>query len=309
MNKHIILGVLSFVLFQIAKAQQDAMFTHYMYNTLAVNPGYAGTRDVATITALNRNQWVGFDGAPVTQTLTMHSPFFNNKIGGGLSILNDKAGPIKTTSVYADFAYHLKINDKSKLSFGLKAGVNLLQSSLTQLKLDQGNDNSFQNNLIGKALPNFGFGLYYHTERFYLGASIPRLLENNFTTKTSTGTTDLLSQKRHYFFIGGALFNLPAGLKLKATSLLKIVPAAPIELDVTGEFILKDKLTLGIMGRSLDGVGFLVGYQFSEQLRAGYSFDLSMTKLIRYNYGSHEIMLMYDLILNNKGKIRSPRYF
>jgi type IX secretion system PorP/SprF family membrane protein len=295
------------------KAQQDAMFTHYMYNTLAVNPGYAGSRDALTVTALHRSQWVGFDGAPTTQTLTLHSPMLNNKMGIGLSVLNDKIGPTNTTAFYLDLAYAIKVSEKAKLAFGLKGGINVMKADLNSKvnpTLDQQNDPSFESNYKSKILPNFGFGIYYYLPKFYVGVSTPKLLENNFKGNTTTGTTNLISEKRHYFLIAGAVFKINDNVDLKPTTFVKVTNAAPIEADLTASFIFNKKFLLGGMFRTGDALGVLIGYNFTDQFHAGYSFDWSYgNKTFKYNQGSHEIMLSYDFIYKDKQKIRSPRYF
>jgi len=165
-----------------ANAQQDPMFTHYMYNTLSINPAYAGSRDALSITALHRSQWVGFDGSPTTQTITMHSPIANKNIGLGLTVVNDKIGPVNNTSLAGQFAYIMQLNRKSKLSLGLSGGVNILQADLNSLSLDQQNDPTFQTNLTNRVTPNFGFGAYYSRERFYIGVSTPNLIQNQYST-------------------------------------------------------------------------------------------------------------------------------
>lgn len=312
MKKIIIIGIALLGGFS-TYAQQDAMFTHYMFNTLAINPAYAGSRDALTVTALHRSQWVGFDGAPTTQTLTLHAPVFNEKIGLGLSVINDEIGPLNTTAVYGDFAYKLKVSQKGTLSFGLKGGINLVQGDLNTLALgSQEEDASFANNIESDLLPNFGFGLYYSTSKWYVGLSTPKLLENDFNNNTSTGGTDLSSEQRHYFLIAGTVFNLNSdgSLKLKPTTFVKVTNGAPLEADITGMVIIKDKIELGAMFRTGDAVGLLVGYNFTDELRFGYSFDWSFTNTtFKYNGGSHEIMLRYDFIFKDKAKIRSPRYF
>ncbi len=293
------------------RAQQDAMFTHYMYNTLAVNPAYAGTSEALTVTALHRSQWVSFPGAPKTQTITMHTPLRNNTMGLGLAVVNDKIGPMNTTGAYADYSYILKLNERSSLSFGLSAGVNYMQAGLSTLNLDQKNDQSFQQNINSNLLPNFGFGTYYRTKRFYAGISTPKLLENNFKTNSISGTTKLATEKRHYFFIAGGVMKLSEEVEFRPTSFLKITYGAPIEADVTGSFILNKRLLVGAMYRSGDALGFLAGYFINNQFHIGYSFDWSYgnNRTFRYNQGSHEIMLTYDFIYNDKEKVRSPRYF
>jgi len=308
--KKIITIILIVIVGYTSNAQQDAMFTHYMYNTLAVNPAYAGSRDALTITGLHRSQWVGFDGAPITQTLTAHTPIINENVGLGLSVINDKIGPINTTSLYADFSYRIKINKKSHLAFGLKGGMNMVNNNLTSLNIDDKNDLAFIQNVQSKLLPNFGFGMYYYSDKFYAGVSIPKLLENNFANNTTSGTTNLSSEKRHYFLIAGTVFNINEGIKFKPTTFIKVTNGAPIEGDVTASFIFNDKFWLGGMFRTGDALGILAGINITNQLGLGYSFDWSYANTTMvYNGGSHEIMLRYDFIYKTDEKIRSPRYF
>ena len=291
-------------------AQQDPMFTHYAFNTLAINPAYAGTRDALTITGLNRMQWVSFSGAPITQTITAHTPIINKNIGLGLSLLNDKIGPTNTLSFYVDFSFKIKINEKAKLSFGLKSGLNYKKANLSDLLVTDPSDPMFLADQKSKLLPNFGFGLYYYTDKYYVGISIPKLLENNFTENTVNGDANLASDKKHYFLIGGAVFNLSEDIKLKPTSFVKVTSGAPIQMDLTANFILKDKFSFGLMYRTGDAFGVLVGMNITDQLSVGYSFDWSMTnKTFKYNQGSHEIMIRYDLMFKESKIIRSPRYF
>lgn len=282
-------------------AQQNPMFTHYMYNTLAVNPAYAGSREALTITGLHRSQWVDFKGAPETQTLTLHTPIFNDHIGLGFSAMNDRIGPINNTSLVFDFAYKLQLTEKSKLALGLSAGANILQANLSSLDLDQQNDPAFQNNVNNGLTPNVGLGAYYSTERFYTGLSTPNLLENK-----SVGIED----QRHYFLIAGALVHLGKSVDLKPTTLIKYTAGAPLQADVTGSFIFLDKFLVGAMVRTGDAVGALVGFNLNEQLHLGYSYDWSYgLETPQYNQGSHEIVLRYDFIYPSKRQIHTPRYF
>ncbi|NPA67117.1 MAG: type IX secretion system membrane protein PorP/SprF [Chlorobi bacterium] len=293
-----------------AEAQQDAMFTHYMFNTLAVNPAYAGSRDALTITGLHRSQWVSFDGAPVTQTLTLHTPVPFRNSGIGLSFINDKIGPVNKTSFYADFSYTVKVSKKAKLAFGLKGGLNMMNNDLNELNLDEDADPAFAADIQSKLLPNFGFGMYYYTDRFYLGLSVPKLLENDYTANTTDGTVDLSSENRHYFLIAGSIFDLNETIKLKPTAFLKVTNGAPIEGDITATFIFDDKFWLGAMYRTGDAAGILAGINITDQFALGYSFDWSFVNTTMvYNGGSHEIMLRYDFIYKDEEKIRSPRYF
>lgn len=291
-------------------AQQDAMYSHYSFNTLAINPAYAGTRDALTVTGLNRNQWLGFPGAPTTQTLTLHTPVHNNKIGLGLSVINDKVGPISNTAAYADFAYHIQVGVKSKLAFGLKGGFNMMQARLSSLKTIQPGDMLFAENIQSSINPNFGFGMYYYRERFYAGISSPKLLENKFAIDQGQNTVSRGKEQRHFYAIAGTVFDINRTLKLRPTALLKVTPSSPIEADFTALFIAHDRVEFGPMYRTGDAFGLLLGYSITPQMRFGYSFDWSFTnKTGRYNQGSHEVMLRYDFIYKDKAKVYSPRYF
>lgn len=292
-------------------AQQAPMFTHYMYNTLSVNPAYAGSRDALTITALHRSQWVGFKGAPSTQTLTVHSPINSKHIGLGLSLTNDKIGPTNNTSLFLDFAFIMQLTKKSKLSLGLSGGINIFQANLSELGLDYQDDPSFLTDISNKITPNFGFGIYYYRERFYAGVSVPNLLENNYSGADMFGGSSLVGKaQRHYFFIAGAMLRLSDNLEFKPTTLVKFTMAAPIQVELTASFVIMQKLLLGAMFRPNDAFGILVGVEVFNHLHLGYSYDFSYgLQTLKYNQGSHEIVLRYDFIYSSKKQIHSPRYF
>lgn len=292
-------------------AQQLPMYTHYMYNTLVVNPAYAGSRDALTVTGLYRSQWVDFKGAPVSQTLTMHTPLGNEHIGVGLAVGNDKIGATNSTSVVADFAYRMQLTEKSKLALGVSAGANMFQANLRSLNLDQQTDPTFQNNISNHITPNFGVGAYYSRERFYAGVSTPALLQNNYSVVKNTAGGNLIGkEQRSYFLIAGAVINISDNLAFKPTTLVKTTVGAPIQVDLTASFIIMKKLLLGAMYRSGDAAGLLVGFDITNQLHIGYSYDWSYgLETFKYNQGSHELMLRYDFIFGSKKQIHSPRYF
>ncbi len=238
-----------------------------------------------------------------------HTPLFNDKIGVGLSIINDEIGPIKNTSGYLDLAYRLPVNEKGKLVFGIKAGINALQGDISSLETQDGGDLALMNNIKSQLQPNFGAGVYYHTDRSYVGLSAPGFLENDFKADGGNGVTTY-AQQRHYFLIAGTIFELSEKIDLKPTGFVKATTGAPIEADITGTLLFNEKIWLGLMLRTGDAAGILAGVQITDQLAAGYSYDFSfLNKTIEYNGGSHEIMLRYDFIFNDQGKIRSPRYF
>lgn len=291
-------------------AQQEAMYTHYSYNTLAVNPAYAGSRDALTFTALHRSQWVSFPGAPVTQTLTVHSPVLNEKIGLGLSIVNDKAGPLKHTMVNVDATYILYVNREDRLAFGIKGGLDFFKGDFADIVTGEDGDDIFGVNIGTKAKPNLGFGVYYYKPNFYAGISSPGMLQNSYSNSESSNGLETYTQDMHLYFITGAVFDINFDWKFKPTAFVKLTKGAPIEADITPTFILRDKVNLGLMYRTGDAFGLLAGLKINEQLLLSYSFDWSLTNPTgKYNDGSHEIMLRYDFIYKHRRKIKSPRYF
>lgn len=300
--KKILLLILSFAA-ALGWSQQDPMFTHYMYNTLWLNPAYAGTRDAMTITGIHRSQWVGFDGAPIDQSLTLHTPVFNGKLGLGLSLVNDKIGPTKNTTIAVDIAYHLQLTKKSKLSFGIKGLLDMYSNSLSNLKINNENDPSFGQNYQG-TLGNLGAGIYYHHENFYVGLSTPQMLKHNLDGSLVSNT------QQYYYLIAGAMIPLNKNLKFNPTGFIKATAGTPLQGDLTLSFLMYDKLSLGVMGRTGDGLGMLLGYSFTDQITVGYSYDWSLANTTgKYNSGSHEILLRYDFIYKSTRKIKSFRYF
>lgn len=286
-------------------AQQDPLFSQYMFNTLAFNPAYAGSANVFTVMALSRHQWVGFDGAPSTQTVLAHSPLPNENMALGLSVLTDKVGPTRQTAAYADYAYRIRTGTDTRLAFGLKGGVNLYQADLASLTSVDPDNASV--NVKGKVLPNFGFGMFWQGPRYYAGLSIPKLLENEIDA-TSGAALVTASEVRHYFLMAGYVMDIDRHLKFKPSMMLRVVQGAPVSLDVNANFLLRDRIWLGAMYRVGNAFGVLGQYQVNDQFRIGYAFDLTTTKLGAYNAGTHEIMLNYDLRFV-KGRTISPRYF
>lgn len=306
----IIIGLVAGLSTLTGQAQQVPMYTHYMYNTLVINPAYAGSRDALTVTALHRSQWVGFKGAPLTQTLTVHGPVANRNIGLGLSAMNDKLGPVNTTVFAGQFSYRLKLNELSKLSFGVSAGMSILQARLSDVQLDNPNDPIFQSNTKNGVTPVLGFGMYYSRERFYVGVSTPNLIESRYTTTLTDGSESEAREMRHYFLIAGTVVKLAKNVDFKPTTLVKFVPAAPVQVDLTASLIFMDRLLLGVMARSGDAIGALIGFNITQQLHIGYSYDWSYgLRTPTYNSGSHEVVLRYDFLSFGGKQIHSPRHF
>lgn len=309
-NKILLLAIIISSTFVVdSEAQQDAQFTQYMYNTMSVNPAYAGSRDAISILGLHRSQWVGLDGAPKTQTLNIHSPIGESKkVGLGLSIINDKIGPTNETQFDIDFSYTINTSDLGKLSFGIKGGGHILDVAYSELNQYNGGDNLLQSDIENKFSPNFGIGMYYRqADRWYLGLSVPNLLETKHFDENSLSEA---KERLNYYLIGGYVFDLNPDLKLKPAFLLKAVTGSPLQADLSANFLLREKLTLGVAYRWDAALSGLVGYQLSDALMLGFAYDKETTDLgkTEFNSGSFEFFLRFE-ILSAPDKILSPRFF
>lgn len=291
-------------------AQQDALYTQYMFNTLAINPAYAGSRNVLSATALSRTQWVGIEGAPRTQTLTFDAAMPNKKVGLGIQVFNDVLGITKTTGSYLSYAYRLKMG-KGTLALGVQGGVANFRADFSSVILNSGSpiDPSFSSN-INKLLPNYGFGIYYNTDKFYLGVATPHLLDNRFTDENSVLVTNGLIAKQylHLFVTSGVVLDLGQDFKFKPSFLFKGVMGAPLQLDINANLWIKDRVSIGAQYRTRDAFSGLFEVQVSDQLRVGYAYDHTVSKLAKYNSGSHEIMVRYEFGYS-RSRVVAPRYF
>lgn len=286
-------------------SQNDPMFTQYMFNELYINPAYAGSREYLSTTTLVRQQWVGLDGAPNTQTLSAHKPLFNNKIGAGITFLNESIGVSKRTQINANGAYRLAMG-KNTLSFGLQLGLAGISENLASLGLV--NDNQFATNTGRRLAPNMGFGTYYVTPKWYAGFSIPRLLQNRLDGTSGEVNNRFNMSDWHYFITAGSLHTINADFKIKPAVMLKATTGAPMELDINALGIYLDRIWAGLGYRTGDAVNAMIGAQINQQLRAGYSYDYTTSKLGTFHSGSHELMIGYDFNFQ-KDKVVSPRYF
>jgi len=304
------IGLILVLLSGISYAQQDAQYSQYMYNTIAVNPAYAGSRQTMSIFGLYRTQWVGLDGAPVTSNISMHTPINGSKIGIGLSVVNDKIGPSDENNIGVDFSYTINTSDTYKLSFGIKASANLLNVDYTKLSFYSPADPRFQYNIDNKFSPNIGAGLYLHSDNTYFGLSVPYLLQTkHFDKYANNGASSFVAkEKMHFFFIAGHVFDLNDSLKFKPSLLVKEVQGSPLQVDISGNFLFNEKFSAGLAYRWDAAVSGLLGFQVSDSWFIGYAYDLETTKLANYNSGSHEIFLRYELF-NRIDKIISPRFF
>ena len=287
-----------------AFAQQDSQFTQYMYNTVLVNPGYAGSRGALSVFGMHRNQWVGFSGAPKTNVLSVHTPFFNSNLGAGISFLNDQIGPTTENTVIADVSYKFKTSEKFTLSFGVKASATFFDFNLNKLNpkdLNDPNLEAFKNSQS----PNLGVGFYLNSQKTYFGISIPQLFENY---KYSDKGLLLNKNRINVYFISGTVIPIHPEIDFKPALLTKYAVDAPLQIDVSASFLFSQKLTLGAAYRYDAAVSALAGFQLSQMFFIGYAYDYETTQLQHYNQGSHELFLRFELFKNYSG-ISSPRFF
>lgn len=290
-------------------AQQDAQFTQYMYNTININPAYAGSRGVLSVFALHRTQWVGLDGAPTTNSFSINTPVNNSNIGLGLSVINDKIGPSDENAISADVSYSIKTSETFKLSFGIKGTANLLNIDFSKVSKYNPYDNLAQYNIDNKFSPNVGAGIYYHSNKSYVGFSVPNFLETEHYNKSSNSPTNTVASERmHYHFIAGHVFDLNESIKFKPAVLTKLVQGAPLQVDASANFMFNNKFVLGAAYRWDAAASLMAGFQVSKSWFIGYAYDMETSKLANYNSGSHEIFLRFELF-NNIENIVSPRFF
>lgn len=299
---------IAFILMSIMSySQQDSQFTQYMYNTVNINPAYAGSRGVLSIFGLHRNQWVGLDGAPVTNTFSLNTPISKSKMGLGLSFINDRIGPSDENTISVDVSYSVPTSENFKLSFGVKGTANLLNIDFTKLSQYDPGDVLGTTNIDNKFSPNIGAGIYYHSDRSYIGFSVPNFLETEHFNKENS-TASIASERMHYHLIAGHVFDLTGNIKLKPAVLGKLVQGAPLQVDISANFLFNEKFTFGAAYRWSAAVSGMVGFQVSDSWMIGYAYDMETTKLAKYNSGSHEIFLRYELF-KNYDKVVSPRFF
>jgi len=291
------------------RGQQYVMYTQYMFNTAALNPAYVATKQYPTVMAAARTQWVGFEGAPNSQTFTLQFPVSLERIGVGLSIMNDRIGPINETGLFGDFAFQFPLFSGFKLALGLKGGVNFFAAELSKLQVIEPNDPNFAQDIKGRFLPNFAAGTFFYSDNFYLGFSIPKILKNSLALNNNVSTSTLGKEERHYYLMSGIVFNLSDNLAIKPSFLAKVVKGSPVSFDMNGALIFGQRFWLGATYRFGDAVSAMAELKVSKNLLVGYSYDYSLTKIMNFNSGTHEIILSYDITAGTRSRLKSPRYF
>lgn len=283
------------------KAQQEPQFTQYMYNMFILNPAYAGSNNVLTAVGFYRSQWDNVPGAPRTLSFSMDQPLDNEKIGVGFSAYSDQIGPTSELYASASFSYSIQTGYDSELKFGLRGGVHNLTVDFSKANFDP--EDLIEN--FSHFAPTIGFGLFWYSDNWYVGASVPNILETKYLNEISKSEA---SKKPHYYITGGYIFQINDNLKFKPTALFKAVGGAPFSFDISANLMLQDKITVGLAYRNEESVAVLSSFQLTPQLNIGYAFDYNTGEVSEISLYSHEFMMRYEF---NFGRTRSysPRFF
>lgn len=283
-------------------SQQYASYTQYMFNGMSINPAYIGSHDALSFTALGRWQWVGMEGAPNTQTFSVHSPIRSKNMGLGLQATRDEIAVSRFTTVMAGYSYRIPVGG-GYLSMGLQGGFQAYNANYSEA-YTLSNDVTFQQN-YSAFKPNFGTGLFYYNSIWYAGVSVPQII----THHVEDDGQSVFTESRHYFVTGGAVFALSPSVKMKPNFLVKVVEGAPVSVDYNVNFLLKEILWLGVSYRPPESVSFLAEINISQRFRFGYALDVvTNSTLSEAANTSHEVMLNYRINLR-KDQVVTPRYF
>ena len=289
-------------------AQTEPMYSQYMFNMLGVNPAYAGKRDATSLNFFQRRQWLGLSGAPQTTSVSLDGISNQNKIGWGVQFYDDKLGVEKADGINLMMSTHVQITDEGILSGGLSLGLMNYRIDLMNV---QGrftpSDPAFYSN-FNKWLPNVGLGLYYSTDKFYAGISVPNVLKSRVSAFDVMNSGIQKVNSTHLFFNTGYVFDINDEIKLKPSTMIKVVGGAPIQADLNANLWLKDIIGLGFSYRTGDAMVAMFETQINENFRVGYAYDMNISPLKYYNNGTHEIMIRYEFG-NLKSKVKSTRYF
>jgi type IX secretion system PorP/SprF family membrane protein len=321
------LTILILVMFSLIKsyAQQDPHFTQYMFNFMTINPAYVGNRDFVHTTLFYRNQWLGINGAPVTQSLGVTAPLQNNKVGVGLNIVNTAIGASNLFNIKGAYNYRIQTSRTGTLSMGVSAG--LVQFNIDPNKLVTydpiSSDQVFAGNTINKLVPDFGTGIFFQEKNFSLGLAIPHLFQtkvkfNNAVplsdNNTNSERNSFAKLSRHYYASGLYIFEVNYNLDVIPSALAKFVVGAPPQIDLNLNLVFHDLMWGGMSYRSGDAVAFMTGIYFEKKVRRivkqvwrlGYAYDLTASRLSQYSNGSHEIMLSFDYLIQPTVKCPNP---
>lgn len=284
------------------KAQYDPLYNQYVFNQMLINPAYAGAFDNVSITLMSRMQWVGIEGAPFINSLTAHSSMFDNKGGIGIYFLNDRFGVSNNTEAFVSFSYKVDFG-KTKLAMGLQGGVIQYKYNYADLNMEFVNDPSFEPTDENFIRPNFGAGLLLYSQFYYIGISIPRILN----IEVNDGVKESTRYQKHFYISGGYVFPISEAIKFKPSTLVRLVENQ-VSVDLNVSILFHEIVWAGVIVRNFNTYGVIAELQISDRLRIGYSFELPSTKLISNQVGTHEIMLGFDFVPFNLQVLRR-RYF
>ena len=298
--------VLISVTYQVS-AQQDPKYTQYLNNMNVINPAYAGARGNTTVTVDFHSQWVGNVGGPETQTFTINTPV-GKRMGIGFSAVHDAIHVQRETYLFADFSYAIPVTDNATLNFGLKAGGSFLNIDLQRIDTGQSGDPLFSEN-VDKFNPNVGVGLYYYTNKFFLGVSAPNLLATKHY-ETAGALPRAAQEDIHFFVTGGVQMPVGENVTFKPSFMARAVKGAPLSIDLTANFLLYKKFELGVNYRLDESFSGMTTFRLSDWMRIGYSYDAINNKLTTISRGTHEVMMIFDINSNKEdGRRRIPEFF
>ena len=303
----VLLGILFSGFHPNLYAQQDPVFNQYMNNLLTIQPAYAGMSGYVNVTALSRIQWVGFDGAPITNTVTIQGPFRKYNVGLGLSLITDRFGPVRQTGFYADYSYRVLLDNDQYFSFGIKGGFNRYEALLTDLSVHDPNDPVVAFDINKKYLPNFGVGFLWHADNFFIGASVPKIFKNKINS--DSGET-VYQEEMNFYAMGGYVMDVTDNVKFKPTILARWSENTPTVVDFSANVLINERVWVGATYRLQNSYGLLFQIFINSRVKLGYAYDLTSFRPSQYNAGTHEFMLSYDFPYKKRRFCRfTPRYF
>jgi len=293
--------------------QQNVQYTQYLFNPLYVNPAYAGSREVLSVGVMHRSQWVGLEGAPVTQTLNLNAPIGYSGMGFGLSAVNDRIGPTSDTHLDLDFSYQIRTGYRSHINFGFKASAQLLNINLNDLNQDStlgmtSPDPLLQDGNLNQFSPNFGVGAFYFSEKYYIGLSAPRILETKHFDSFSLTTK---SEALNLYLMSGYVFETRDQVKIRPSVLVRAVQGSPLQVDLTLSALYWDKVMIGANYRWQSSLSGLIGFRVVPEMLVGLTYERDNTQLggLSFNDGSIELILRYDFVNKHGRRYKFFRFF
>jgi type IX secretion system PorP/SprF family membrane protein len=287
--------------------QQNPLFSQYMFNGLVINPAYSGSHESMTLTAASRAQWTGLEGAPKTQVASFHSPLKLSRSAAGGVFIHDQIGVTNQYTVYGTYAYRIPVSAHAKIALGAQAGITHYRSNLSDLIIvtPTGQPDPAFSQTESRYLPNLGIGAYFYSRRSYVGLSLPTLINNRWDNQDAIIKA---RQTRQYFLSAGHVFDIGTNLKLKPNVLLRWVEGGPFQYDLNANLLIHEIIWLGVSYRMKDSFDWLAQWNITSQLSLGYSYGYPTSNLASTQYGTHEIVLNYN-IKRNRNIVYSPRYF